>query len=190
MSAASRPPRLSPHKAPEQARLVGSTIFGLQNSLKVYYGRREALADKAILAKKQAEEEDFRAKVDANPEWKKEYGDAWDTIAHGEEAYLPEFKGQFFRRTDSQLFGFALSIVQYVAEIKKPDGERLPQFYDAGLESLLFRLKSPAPDLRLHREALHEGRPQDGPGKTRQQRSLHPGDSAGPTGGFHRRCPD
>jgi hypothetical protein len=129
----------------ENARLVGSTIFGLQNSLKVYYGRREALADKAILAKKQAEEKDFRAKVDANPEWKKEYGDAWDTIAHGEEAYLPEFKKQFFRRTDSQLFGFALSIVQYVAEIKKPDAERLPQFYDAGLESLLFRLKSPAP---------------------------------------------
>jgi len=36
----------------ENARLVGSTIFGLQNSLKVYLGRRDALADKAILAKK------------------------------------------------------------------------------------------------------------------------------------------
>ena len=35
----------------EQARLVGSTIFSLQNSLKVYLGRAEALADPAILAK-------------------------------------------------------------------------------------------------------------------------------------------
>jgi hypothetical protein len=129
----------------ENARLVGSTIFGLQNSLKVYYGRREALADKAILAKKQAEEEDFRRKVDANPEWKKEYGDAWDTIARVEEQVKPEIKGQLYRRTDSQLFTFALEIVQYVAEIKKPDSERLPEYYDAELESLLFRLKSPAP---------------------------------------------
>ena len=61
-------------QGPEQARLVGSTIFGLQNSLKVYLGRARALADKAILAKKQAEEDDFRAKVAANPEWQKAYG--------------------------------------------------------------------------------------------------------------------
>ena len=35
--------------------------------------------------------------------------------------------------------------MQYVAEIKKPDGERLPGFHDAQLESLKFRLFSPAP---------------------------------------------
>jgi hypothetical protein len=132
-------------QGPEQARLVGSLIFGLQNSLKVYVGRKEALADPAILAKKQAEEADFRAKVAANPEWQKAYGDAWDTIAHIEEQIKPEIKGQLFRRTDSQLFGLALNIVQYVAEIKKPDGERLSQFHDAGLDTLKFRLMSPAP---------------------------------------------
>jgi len=132
-------------QGPEQARLVGSTIFGLQNSLKVYVGRAEALSDKAIMAKKQSEEEDFRAKVAANPEWQKEYGSAWDTIAAAEEKIKPEFKAQLFRRTDSRLFGMALSIVQYVAEIKKPDGERLPQFHDAGLPSLKFQLESPAP---------------------------------------------
>jgi regulator of RNase E activity RraB len=132
-------------QGPEQARLVGSTIFGLQNSLKVYIGRSEALADKAILAKKQAEEDDFRQKVDANPEWKKAYGGAWDTIAGAEEKLKPEMKAQIFRRADSQLFNLAMTIVQYVAEIKKPDGERLPQYHDAGLESLKFRLASPAP---------------------------------------------
>ncbi|MGA2809175.1 MAG: S46 family peptidase [Terracidiphilus sp.] len=132
-------------QGPEQARLVGSTIFGLQNSLKVYLGRKDALADPAILAKKQAEEADFRAKVAANPEWQKAYGDAWDTIASAEEKARPEIKGQLFRRTDSQLFSLALTIVQYVAEIKKPDGERLPQYHDAGLDTLKFRLASPAP---------------------------------------------
>lgn len=132
-------------KGPEQARLVGSTIFGLQNSLKVYVGRQEALRDKAIMAKKEAEEADFRAKVNANPEWKKEFGDAWDTIASAEEKVKPEIKGQIFRRADSRLFQLAMMIVQYVAEIKKPDGERLAQFHEAGLESLKFQMLSPAP---------------------------------------------
>jgi hypothetical protein len=128
----------------EQKRLVFSTIFSLQNSLKVYLGRAEALADKAILTKKQAEEDDFRAKVAANPEWQKAYGSAWDTIAAAEEKVRPQVKVQFFRRADSRLFTLALQIVQYVAEIKKPDGERLQQFHDAGLESLKFQLLSPA----------------------------------------------
>jgi hypothetical protein len=132
-------------QGPEQARLVGSTIFSLQNSLKVYLGRADALADKRILAKKQAEEDDFRTKVDANPEWKKAYGDAWETIARVDEQLKPEMKTQVFRRTDSRLFTLALNIVEYVAEIKKPDGERLAQFHEAGLESLMFQLKSPAP---------------------------------------------
>ncbi len=132
-------------QGPEQARLVGSTIFGLQNSLKVYIGRAEALSDKAILAKKQVEEDDFRAKVAANPEWQEAYGSAWDTIAAAEEKVKPEIKSQFLRRADSRLFSLALQIVQYVAEIKKPDGERLPQFHDAGLESLKFQIFSPAP---------------------------------------------
>jgi hypothetical protein len=156
-------------QGPEQARLVGSTIFGLQNSLKVYLGRKDALADPAILAKKQADEADFRAKVAANPAWQKAYGDAWDTIASAEEKVKPEIKGQLFRRADSQLFNLALTIVQYVAEIKKPDGERLPQFHDAGLDTLKFRLASPAPipvateklfmasALRLGQEKLGKG---------------------------------
>jgi hypothetical protein len=132
-------------QGPEQARLVGSTIFGLQNSLKVYLGRGEALADPAILAKKQADENEFRAKVNANKEWKKAYGKAWDEIARAEEKVKPEIKGQLFRRTDSRLFTLALQTVQYVAEIKKPDGERLPQYHDAGLDTLKFQLLSPAP---------------------------------------------
>jgi len=38
-----------------------------------------------------------------------------------------------------------MEIVQYVAEVKKPDGERLPQYHAAGLDSLLYQLRSPAP---------------------------------------------
>ena len=132
-------------KGPEQARQVGSTIFGLQNSLKVYIGRTEALADKSLIAKKQAEEDDFRKKVAANPEWQKQYGGAWETIAKAEEQVKPEFRYQIYRRTDSRLFTIALLLVQYSAEIKKPDGDRLAQFHDANMQSLKFQMLSPAP---------------------------------------------
>ena len=37
------------------------------------------------------------------------------------------------------------SIVQYVAEIRKPDGERLPGFHEAELDSLKLHLFSSAP---------------------------------------------
>ncbi len=39
----------------------------------------------------------------------------------------------------------ALTIVQYVAEVKKPDGQRLSGYHESQLESLRFYLFSPAP---------------------------------------------
>jgi len=128
----------------EQTELVGTNVFLLQNSLKVYVGRTEALSDKAILAKKQAEEQDLRAKVAADPELTKEYGDAWDQVARAVDLARPEMQKRIFRRADSQLFSFALQIVQYVTEVKKPDSDRLPQYHEAGLDSLRFQLFSPA----------------------------------------------
>ncbi|WP_263355603.1 S46 family peptidase [Acidicapsa ligni] len=132
-------------QGPEQARQVATLIFGLQNSLKVYQGRYEALKDKAILAKKQAEEDDFRAKINANPEWKQKYGATWETISTAVQKEQQIVPNAFYRRTDSRLLSLALQVVQYVAEIKKPDGERLPGFHDAGLESLRYQMLSPAP---------------------------------------------
>jgi hypothetical protein len=131
-------------QGPEQARLVGSTIFNYQNSLKVYVGRADALADKAIVAKKQVEEDDFRKKVAANPEWQKEFGGAWDLIAATEKKAAPRTKAILFRRTDSRLFSIARQIEQLVTEQKKPDGERLPGYHEAELETLKFQLFSPA----------------------------------------------
>ncbi len=132
-------------RGPEQARQAGSMIFGLQNSQKAYIGRYEGLMNPKLMAKKQAEENDFRSKVDANPQWKQEYGAAWEQIAQAEQKGEGRFNQTFYRRSGSQLEATAESIVRYVAEIKKPDGERLPGYHDSQLESLRYRLLSPAP---------------------------------------------
>jgi Peptidase S46 len=129
----------------EQAREAASRIFGLQNSLKVFEGRYKGLLNPAVMGKKQTEEEQFKAAVVGNPEWKDAYGGAWTAIAEAEKKAAMRVKQEFFTGLDSQLANIAQEIVQYVAEIKKPDGERLDGYHDAQLESLKFELASPAP---------------------------------------------
>ncbi len=130
---------------PEQSRQATTLIFGLENSRKVFEGRSDGLQDKNLMEKKRKEDEEFRSKVDANPEWKKEYGSAWTMEDEALQKERPRIKQQFFRNTDSQLSALAVQIVTYVAEIKKPDGERLPGFHDSQLDSMKHRLFSPAP---------------------------------------------
>ena len=132
-------------RGPEQARQALSQIFGLENSRKVIEGRLQGLQQKSLMDKKKKDEEDFRAKVNANPEWKKEYGSAWEPVEKVIEKAKPRIKEQFFRGFDSQLATLAINLVTYVAEIKKPNGERLPGFQEAQLESMKMRLYSPAP---------------------------------------------
>ena len=130
----------------EQARQAAGQIFSLENSLKAQTGEYNGLLDKNIFAKKQKEENEFRALVAGKPEWKKEYGAAWDQIAKAEKKQLEMLKPLRFRSLrGSRLYSNALTIVQYVAEARKPDGERLDGFHDSQLESLKFRLFSPAP---------------------------------------------
>ena len=143
-------------QGPEQARLVASNIFSLQNSLKVYVGRVEALRNKTILGEaSRPRENDLRAKLAANPEWKRNMA-THGTRSRAWRNWPGRNRGQqFFRRTDSQLFTLALEIVQYVAEIKKPDGERLPQYHEAGLGFPALPDAFSGADLSLHGEALH-----------------------------------
>jgi hypothetical protein len=132
-------------RGPEQSRQAATMIFGLENGRKVYEGRLLGLQDKNLMEKKRKEEEEFKAKVEANPEWKKEYASAWEKDSKAVEKGKSRIKEQFYRGFDSQLAGLAVNVVTYVAEVKKPDGERLPGFHEAQLESLKLRLFSPAP---------------------------------------------
>jgi hypothetical protein len=132
-------------RGPEQARQAASRIFGFQNSLKVYEGRDKGLKTPSVIAAKQKDEDDFKAKVLGNPRLSSEYGNAWDAIAGAQLKAASRIKQQYYRGLDSDLANFALNIVTYVAELKKPDGDRLPGYHEAQLESLRFRLFSTAP---------------------------------------------
>jgi hypothetical protein len=154
----------------EPTREAANQIFGLENSLKALSGEYNGLLDKALIAKKQKEESDFRARISANPELRSRYGAAWDEIAGAVQKEVGRYKEIRFRSLrGSRLVNRALAIVQYVAEIKKPDGERLEGFHESQLESLRFRLFSPAPvypqlETALLADSLQESLEQLGPG--------------------------
>lgn len=132
----------------EQACEAESQIFYLENSLKAIDGRYQGLLDSKVMAKKQRDERDLRSKVMANPEWKAAYGGAWDAIADVERKAASRIQETYLHRLNSEFATIAMNIVEYVAEIRKPDGERLPGFPDAQLDSLKFRMFSPAPIYR------------------------------------------
>jgi hypothetical protein len=153
-------------KGPEEMRQVASTIFSYENSIKAFSGQLSGLMDKDIFAKKVKEENDFRAMIAAKPEWQKEYGDAWDAVAAAKQKQADLFRPSFLRGLrGSRLAQMAVRIVQYSAEIKKPDSERMEGLHDAQLETFKFSLLSKAPiypaleEFRLadgFREALDE----------------------------------
>ncbi len=130
----------------EQAREATQLIFGLENSIKAFDGQWQGLQDKNLIAKKQKEEADFRALVASKPEWQQAYGGAWDSTAQAETKYREIIKPLRFRTMMwARLSAIAVTMVRLVAEVKKPDGERLDGYHDSQLESLRFRLFSPAP---------------------------------------------
>ncbi len=142
-------------RGPEEARQAAGLTFGYENSLKALGGEYEGLRDKNIFAKKQQDEAVLRRQVAARPEWQQSYGDAWDAIDQAEKKASSITGALIFQAAiGPSLPNRAQQIVRYVVESKKPDGERLPGYHDSELESLRFRMFSPAPVYPAMDEAL------------------------------------
>lgn len=133
-------------KGQEQQRRALGRIFGFENAKKALTGEYNGLLDESLMTKSKKDEEKFRKLIASNPEWQKEYGNAWDTIEKLVKLNKERANQQFYRGLrGSQMASNAATIVRYVTEVKKPDADRLPGFHDSQLEELKFRLLSPAP---------------------------------------------
>jgi hypothetical protein len=133
----------------EQSRRALEDFLRIENALKAYRGEYQGLLDKSLIAKKRNAEDALRARLAADPNKQKEYGDAWDNIARGRKAFagynrelsLIESGAGF----NSELFSIARNLVRMAVEASKPNSERLPEYSDARRESLELGLYSPAP---------------------------------------------
>jgi len=150
-------------KSAENARVSADDIFGVENSLKAYKGRRQGLDDAELMGKKAEAEKKLRAAVDAEPKLKAEYGSAWEEIAKAvvvrKQLYFPY---TFIERNlgfTAQMSSYARTLVRVTAEKQKPNELRLREYSDSRLPSLEQGLFSTEPvyrtlDVALMTEAL------------------------------------
>jgi hypothetical protein len=133
----------------EQARQASDEFFGMENSLKSWKGQIGGLKDSATMNKKRADEKAMRDRVNANPELKAKYGDAWDRVAAARAALPPYNLERVFLESGlgpyTQYFTLARTLVRWTDESAKPNGQRLPEYSDARKAAIERQMASEAP---------------------------------------------
>jgi hypothetical protein len=136
-------------QGPEQHRIADTKLFITENSYKALKGQFEALTDPGLIKSKHDEEAVLKAKIEADPQMKAEFGGVWDTIKTAmdhtkliADRYTLLEAG---RGLDAESFRAARYLVRYASESAKPDGERLREYTDANFPAIRQTLLSKAP---------------------------------------------
>lgn len=135
-------------RSQENARRAKDGLFSVQNSRKALIGELAGLLDPNVMRKKVADEKQLRDAIAGRDEFKDTLG-AWDRIAAAQNViaqnrrayHLLEGGGAFH----GELFGIARTLLRAGDEKAKPNGERLREFTESGLESLELELFSDKP---------------------------------------------
>ncbi|MFI5363157.1 MAG: S46 family peptidase [Elusimicrobiota bacterium] len=131
----------------EQARRSKDRIFSLENGIKAVTGEYEGLVDPKLLAALKSNEDALRKSVssDSSPAGRAAAG-SWDAIAAAQRKFADRRLLATYRRYEAtKVAGLANTIVRYAAETAKPNEKRWEEYRESNLESLRFRLFSPAP---------------------------------------------
>jgi hypothetical protein len=144
------------------ARLYQNQVFGLENSFKAVTGYRTGLLDSTRTAQKRAFENEFRARINADPALRARYGGSWDAIAAAQRelaSFNPQFRyygfGPGINAAGSQLMTMAAQIVRVASEAGKPDAQRLAAYRGQNLEAVKRALVGPRQiNLALERASI------------------------------------
>ncbi len=131
----------------EQARRSKDRIFGVENAIKAVTGEHEGLLDGVLMrAKAEAENALRRAAAASKDPAARAAKDAWTRIADAQKKFSARRLQVSYRRFDgTKVAALAAQLVRYSAETAKPNEKRWEEYRDSNLESLRFRLFSPAP---------------------------------------------
>jgi hypothetical protein len=136
-------------RSAENARRAQDDLFSIQNSRKARTGMQAGLLDPSVIAEKRSDEKKLIDAVQNNPEFRKEFGDAWDQVAASVDAWRRIYEKVYLLETghafNSRLFDIARTLVRYGDESRRPNAERLPEYSAARVESLKLDLMSEAP---------------------------------------------
>jgi hypothetical protein len=136
-------------RSEENRRISEGDLFSVQNSRKARTGIYQGLMDERLMAEKRAKETELRAAVDANPEFKAQWGDGWDQVAKAQaafESFFIRYSAPGLGRSGlGQLFGKARDLVRLAEEKPKENAKRLREYSESNMPSLEQQLFSPAP---------------------------------------------
>lgn len=136
----------------EQTKEAQELRFGLENTIKVFNGWLQTLADESFVEHKKQQDASLQAWMTATPERRAKYGDPWADLARAQQR-SKDLRARFdmlengagFGGRFTQLFDYARTLVRVAAERTKPDGERLPDFREANLPAMQHTLESEVP---------------------------------------------
>lgn len=136
-------------ESPQAAFEVMDPLVGLENTYKRGIGRMRALIDVDFMAKRAADEADFKARVAANPALAADVGDPWAELAAIQpiqRALYPSYAMLEARAGGgSVLFAYAWTLVRAAQERAKPSAERLPEYVDGRLGAAQSRIMAERP---------------------------------------------
>jgi hypothetical protein len=131
----------------ENRRQADEILFSVKNSRKARIGGLAALLDPELMRKKREEENSLQGAAFKDAKLKDDPLGPWKKIAAAQEVRAKNIKrytvlegGAGF---NSDLFGYARTLVRAAEEEPKPDGERLREYRKSARESLEFRLFAP-----------------------------------------------
>jgi hypothetical protein len=127
-------------QGPEQLRIAGRELFGVENRFKAYYGEFQALSEPGFMETKREADRELRARVAADASLAARTDDPWGDIARAQtdRAALNARYTLLEARpgSGSRLYAFARELVRAAQERAKPNNERLPDFTDSRLPLL------------------------------------------------------
>jgi hypothetical protein len=133
----------------EERRRAEDDILSLENGIKARAGYLAGLRDPAWMRGMAARESTFRAQVAADPKLDALAGGVWERLERVEAEHARRYAQRAYGGQamweSSRLLQIAQNIVRYVAEVAKPNGQRLEEFRESALESMRWALFSPAP---------------------------------------------
>lgn len=119
-------------------------LYSVGNGLKVYSGTYKALLDPVLMARKKDFEEQFKAKVAADPELKEKYYHIWDEIEKLKKEEASFFNELFAYGMSSyytpEYFYIAKDLIQLAKELQKDENERDETYKGENLEMTIEEL--------------------------------------------------
>jgi len=131
-------------ESPAHASMAADELFSIENSIKVRRKQLDALLDDRLMSRKKAEEDALRAMTMLQPG-----EDPWQQVADAaqreQELSFPYVFIEQRAGFNSQLYGYAITLVRAAAERTRPNAERLREYTDAALPDLQQQLLAPVP---------------------------------------------